>query len=167
MTSGYPPLPEPFAEALGEAAQTAEMAYRLVMTISDAVRRATQKRLTGREEELGEDVEKMAPSWSADQLRGHLGDDVLAVLVRGADRPQMARRLVGLQQAGVDLGVFLPQMGRMTAEVHQAVTANTVRIKAEGTDRWADLLRTSMPEGLVRDAILASPAWWVRRTLKA
>ncbi|WP_268254176.1 hypothetical protein [Streptomyces nojiriensis] len=42
MTSGYPPLSEPFAEALGEAAQTAAMAYRLVMTISDAVRRATQ-----------------------------------------------------------------------------------------------------------------------------
>ncbi|WP_405435519.1 hypothetical protein OG373_02670 [Streptomyces avidinii] len=61
MTSGYPPLPEPFAEALGEAAQTAAMAYRLVMTISDAVRRATQKRLTGTEEELGEDAKKMAP----------------------------------------------------------------------------------------------------------
>ncbi|MEU7604253.1 hypothetical protein AB0B78_39290 [Streptomyces sp. NPDC040724] len=40
---------------------------------------------------------------------------------------------------------FLPQMGRMTAGVHQAVTANTARIKAEGTDRWADLLRTTMP----------------------
>ncbi|MFJ3520786.1 hypothetical protein [Streptomyces sp. NPDC090131] len=159
MTSGYPPLPEPFAEALGEAAQTAAMAYRLVMTISDAVRRATQKRLTGTEEELGEDAEAMAPGWSADQLRGHLGDDILAVLMQGADWPQMARQLVGLQQAGVDLGVFLPQMGRMTAGVHQAVTANTARIKAEGTDRWADLLKSTMPEGLVRDAILASPAW--------
>ncbi|MFF1779983.1 hypothetical protein [Streptomyces virginiae] len=157
MTSGYPP--EPFAEALGEAAHTAAMAYRLVLAISDAVRRAAQKRLTGREEELGEDAEKMAPGWSADQLRGHLSDDVLAVLMQDADWPQMARRLVGLQQAGVDLGVFLPQMGRMTAGVHQAVTANAARIKAEGTDRWADLLEATMPEGLVRDAILASPAW--------
>ncbi|WP_371594545.1 hypothetical protein [Streptomyces virginiae] len=34
----YPPQPEPFAEA----AQTAAMAYRLVMTINDAVRRATR-----------------------------------------------------------------------------------------------------------------------------
>ncbi|MFB7900632.1 hypothetical protein ACFC1B_30500, partial [Streptomyces xiamenensis] len=159
MTSGYPPLPEPFAEALGEAAHTAAMAYRLVLAISDAVRRAAQKRLTGREEELGEDAEKMAPGWSADQLRGHLGDDILAVLMQDTDWPQMARQLVGLQQAGVDLGVFLPQMGRMTAGVHQAVTANNARIKAEGTDRWADLLRRSMPEGLVRDAILSSPAW--------
>ncbi|MER6251923.1 hypothetical protein ABT224_11200 [Streptomyces sp. NPDC001584] len=155
----YPPQPEPFAEDLGEAAHTAAMAYRLVMTITDAVRRATQKRLTGREEELGEDAEKMAPGWSADQLRGHLGDDILAVLMQGADWPQMARQLVGLQQAGVDLGVFLPQMGRMTAGVHQAVVANAARTKAEGTDRWADLLKTTMPEGLVRDAILASPAW--------
>ncbi|MFF7300592.1 hypothetical protein [Streptomyces sp. NPDC008265] len=46
----YPPQPEPFAEALAEAAQTAAMAYRLVMTINDAIRRATQKRLTGKEE---------------------------------------------------------------------------------------------------------------------
>ncbi|WP_158943673.1 hypothetical protein [Streptomyces sp. NRRL S-378] len=34
------------------------------MTISDAVRRAAQRR-TGREEELGEDAEAMAPGWSA------------------------------------------------------------------------------------------------------
>ncbi|MFJ8563284.1 hypothetical protein [Streptomyces sp. NPDC093514] len=81
------------------------MAYRLVMTISDVVRRATHKRLTGREVELGEDADAMAPGWSADQLRGHLGDDVLAALKQGADWPQMAQQLVGLLQAGVDLGV--------------------------------------------------------------
>ncbi|MCY0955295.1 hypothetical protein [Streptomyces sp. H27-S2] len=101
----------------------------------------------------------MAPGWSAGQLRGVLGDDVLAELMAGADWPVMARQLVGLQQAGVDLGTFLPQLGRMTAGVHQAVVANEALTKAEGTDRWADLLRTTMPAGLVRDAILASPAW--------
>ncbi|MFF7300593.1 hypothetical protein [Streptomyces sp. NPDC008265] len=101
----------------------------------------------------------MAPGWSADQLRGHLGDDILAVLMQGTDWPQLARQLVGLQQAGVDLGTLLPQMGRMTAGVHQAVVANAARTKAEGTDRWADLLKATMPEGVVRDAILASPAW--------
>lgn len=79
--------------------------------------------------------------------------------MEGADWPVMARQLVGLQQAGVDLGTFLPQMGRMTAGVHQAVMANAARTKAEGTDRWADLLTATMPAGLVRDAILASPAW--------
>ncbi|MFK0203986.1 hypothetical protein [Streptomyces lavendulae] len=155
----YPPQPEPFAEALGEAAQTAAMAYRLVMTINDAICRATQKRLTGKEEELSEDAVKMAPGWSADQLRGVIGDDILAELMQGADWPQLARQLVGLQQAGVDLGVLLPQMGRMTAGVHQAVVANAARTKAEGTDRWADLLKATMPEGVVRDAILSSPAW--------
>ncbi|MET9694244.1 hypothetical protein ABZY81_38475 [Streptomyces sp. NPDC006514] len=70
----------------------------------------------------------------------------------------MARQLVGLQQAGVDLAVFLPQMGWMTARVHQAVTANAARIEAEGVDRWVGLLKTTKPGGLVRDAILASPA---------
>ncbi|MFD3327282.1 hypothetical protein [Streptomyces sp. NPDC058701] len=50
-------------------------------------------------------------------------------------------------------------MGRRTAVVHQAVAAKIARAKVEGTDRWAALVRTTMPAGLVRDAILASPAW--------
>ncbi|GGS29794.1 hypothetical protein Snoj_26340 [Streptomyces nojiriensis] len=50
----------------------------------------------------------MDPSWSADQLRGHLGDDILAELMQGADWPQSACQLA-LQQAGVDLSVFLPR----------------------------------------------------------
>ncbi|MGW2989040.1 hypothetical protein ACWC83_32650, partial [Streptomyces goshikiensis] len=37
--------------------------------------------------------------------------------------------------------------------------ANAARTKAEGTDRWADRLKATMPAGLVRDAIIASPAW--------
>ncbi|WP_030299533.1 hypothetical protein [Streptomyces katrae] len=37
--------------------------------------------------------------------------------------------------------------------------ANIARTKAEGTDRWTDLLKSTMPEGLVRDAILSSSAW--------
>ncbi|WP_030852825.1 hypothetical protein [Streptomyces sp. NRRL F-4474] len=86
MTSGYPPLPEPFAGALGEAAHTAAMAHRLVLAISDAVRRAAQKRLTGRVEELGEDVERMAPGWSADQLRGELRSGMTQLLKSGSRR---------------------------------------------------------------------------------
>ncbi|MFE1788051.1 hypothetical protein ACFW7J_06575, partial [Streptomyces sp. NPDC059525] len=37
--------------------------------------------------------------------------------------------------------------------------ANQTRIQAAGNDRWADLLKATMPGGLVRDAILSSPAW--------
>ncbi|WP_328786603.1 MULTISPECIES: hypothetical protein [unclassified Streptomyces] len=108
------------------------------MTISDAVRRVTpRERPTGREEEPGEDVEKTAPGWSAGQLRGHLGDDALAVLMQGADWPQTARRLVGSEQDGVDLGVILPQMVRMTAGVHRAVTVNA------GSICWPPVCRTS------------------------
>ncbi|MFI8363614.1 hypothetical protein ACIGD1_26025 [Streptomyces sp. NPDC085612] len=41
----------------------------------------------------------------------------------------------------------------------QTVAAAPAGISGAGTDRWADLLMATMPEGLVRDAILASPAW--------
>lgn len=161
MTTPAPaaPLGEPFSEALSEAAQAAAVSVRLILTIADAVRRAAQKHHQGKEKELGPDAEELAGGWSAEQLRTVLPEGILNGLMAGGDWPLMARHLTSLQQAGVDLGVFLPNLGRMASAVEQAVARNTARIQAEGTDRWADLLRRTMPEGLVRDAILASPAW--------
>ncbi|MER6721772.1 hypothetical protein [Streptomyces halstedii] len=161
MTTPAPAQPpgEPFSEALSEAAQAAAMSVRLILRISDAVRRAAQKQHQGQEQEIGPDAEKLAEGWSAEQLRSVLPEGALHDLMADADWPLMARQLAGLQHAGVDLTTFLPHMGRMAAGVHQAVTANNARTKAEGTDRWADLLRRTMPEGMVRDAILASPSW--------
>lgn len=153
------PMGEPFSEALAEAAQSAAMSVRLLLTIADVVRRATQKHHRGTEQELGQDAEKLAPGWSADQLRGVLPDAILQSLIGGADWPVTARQLVSLQQAGVDMNVLLPQLGQVSRTVHDAVAANTARIRAAGTDRWADLLKQTMPQGLVRDAILASPTW--------
>ncbi|MFI2470995.1 hypothetical protein ACH475_32240 [Streptomyces globisporus] len=159
MTTPAAPPGEPFSEALSEAAQAAAMSVRLILTIADAVRRAAQKHHDGKEKELGPDAEELAEGWSAEQLRTVLPEGILNGLMAGADWPVMARHLASLQQAGVDLGVFLPNLGRMASAVEQAVARNTARIQAEGTDRWADLLRRTMPEGLVREAILASPAW--------
>ncbi|MFD5619216.1 hypothetical protein [Streptomyces yangpuensis] len=51
MTSGYPPLPEPFSAFLGVAAHTTAMACRLVLAVSDVVRRAALQRLAGRDED--------------------------------------------------------------------------------------------------------------------
>ncbi|MFI5481619.1 hypothetical protein ACIBAB_21120 [Streptomyces rubiginosohelvolus] len=153
------PLGEPLSEALSEAAQAAAMSVRLILTIADAVRRAAQKHHQGKEKELGPDAEELSGGWSAEQLRTVLPEGALNGLMAGADWPLMARHLASLQQAGVDLTTFLPNLGRMAAGVEQAVARNTARIQAEGTDRWADLLRATMPAGLVRDAILASPAW--------
>ncbi|MEU2795495.1 hypothetical protein [Streptomyces sp. NPDC007117] len=159
MTTPAAPLGEPFSEALSEAAQAAAMSVRLILTITDAVRRAAQKHHQGKEKELGADAEELAEGWSAEQLRTVLPEGALHGLMAGADWPLMARHLTSLQQAGVDLTTFLPNLGRMASAVEQAVARNTARIQTEGTDRWADLLRATMPEGLVRNAILASPAW--------
>ncbi|MFJ3914462.1 hypothetical protein [Streptomyces vinaceus] len=153
------PAIDPFAESMAEAVQTSAAAFRLMMTISDAVRRAAQRQRQGTEEELAEPEENLAPGWAADALRPLLDDRVLADLMSGQDWPAMARQMVGLQKAGVDLTTFLPQLGQAAKTVYQAVEANQARIQAAGTDRWADLLKKTMPDGLVRDAILASPAW--------
>ncbi|MFF7497168.1 hypothetical protein [Streptomyces rubiginosohelvolus] len=159
MTTPAAPPGEPLSEALSEAAQAAAMSVRLILTIADAVRRAAQKHHQGKEKELGPDAEELAGGWSAEQLRTVLPEGILNGLMAGADWPLMARHLASLQQAGVDLTTFLPNLGRMASAVEQAVARNTARIQTEGTDRWADLLRRTTPEGLVRDAILASPAW--------
>ncbi|MFJ6513443.1 hypothetical protein ACIQMO_16945 [Streptomyces sp. NPDC091406] len=167
------PLGEPFSEALAEAAQAAAMSVRLILTIADAVRRAAQKHHQGQEKELGPDAEKLAEGWSAEQLRTVLPENTLHDLMAGADWPLMARHLASLLQAGVDLTTFLPNLGSMASGVEQAVARNTACIRAEGTDRWADLLRRTMPEGLVRDAILAprpgptSPPRWATSTTRA
>ncbi|MFD4793207.1 hypothetical protein [Streptomyces anulatus] len=151
---------EPFSEALSEAAQAAGMSVRLILTIADAVRRASQKHHHGEEQELTEDLGQVAESWwSADELGKYLPASLLDHLTAGEDWPVMARQLMSLSRAGVDLTTFLPNLGTMASGVETAVAKNIFRTKAEGTDRWADLLRTTIPEGLVRDAILASPAW--------
>ncbi|MEV6581203.1 hypothetical protein AB0M92_23885 [Streptomyces sp. NPDC051582] len=153
------PAIDPFAESMAEAAQTSAAAFRLMMAISDAVRRAAQKMRTGAEEELAEGEEELAPDWAADALRPLLDGGVLSDLMAGEDWPRLAGQMAGLQRAGVDLTTSLPQLGQMAKTVHQAVEANQARISAAGSARCADLLKTTMPEGLVRDAILASPAW--------
>ncbi|MEV6957295.1 hypothetical protein [Streptomyces sp. NPDC051183] len=154
-----PAAVDPFAESMAEAAQSAAAAFRLMLTISDAVRRAAQKLRQGEEAELADGEEKLAPGWAADALRPLLDEGALADLMSGQDWPRMAGQMVLLQRAGVNLTTFLPQLGGVAKTVYQAVEANQARISAAGTDRWADLLKATMPEGLVRDAILASPAW--------
>ncbi|MGW6290131.1 hypothetical protein [Streptomyces sp. NPDC055107] len=151
---------EPFSEALSEAAQAAGMSVRLILTIADAVRRASQKHHHSQEQDLSEDLGQVAePWWSADEFGKHLPSSLPDHLTGSEDWPVMARQLISLSHAGVDLATFLPNLGTVPSGVEQAVARNTARIQAEGTDRWADLLRTTIPEGLVRDAILASPAW--------
>ncbi|PVC80858.1 hypothetical protein DBP19_35050 [Streptomyces sp. CS090A] len=154
------PLGEPLSEALSEAAQAAAMSVRLILTIADAVRRAAQRHHDGKEKELPDGYAKHAEDrWAAAELGKHLPTSLLDHLAGSADWPVMARQLMSLAHAGVDLTTFLPNLGTMAAGVERAVAHNAARTKAEGTDRWADLLRATIPEGLVRDAILSSPAW--------
>ncbi|MFE7053012.1 hypothetical protein ACFVAM_32140 [Streptomyces californicus] len=153
------PLGEPVSESLSEAAQAAAMSVRLILTIADAVRRASQKHHQGKEQELPEnDARRAEDGWAADELGNHLPTALLTHLTTSPDWPVMARQLLSLSHAGVDLPAFLPHLGQMASGVERAVARNTARTKAEGTDRWADLLRAIMPQGLVRDAILSSPA---------
>nr|AAD46519.1 putative antibiotic production activating factor [Streptomyces griseus] len=136
------------------------MSVRLILTIADAVRRASQKHHHGQEHDLPDDIGQMAQSWwSADELGKHLPGSLLDHLTNTPDWPVTARQLVSLSRAGVDLTQFLPNLATMAAGVERAVARNTARTKTEGTDRWADLLRTTLPDGLVRNAILASPTW--------
>ncbi|MFH9820177.1 hypothetical protein [Streptomyces sp. NPDC017230] len=147
---------EAYAEAAAEAVQTAVMAYRLVKTIMDAVRRQQQKR-AGKEDELP-DAEKAAAE-ASEEVKKFLPDDISAALLEGADWPQLAQQLMALKRAGVDLETMLPRVGEITVTVRDQVAANAERVAREGTEEWAKVLRERLPAGPVREAILSSPAW--------
>ncbi|MET8379310.1 hypothetical protein [Streptomyces microflavus] len=98
------PLGEPFSEALSEAAQAAAMSVRLILTIADAVRRAAQRHHDGKEKELPDGYGKHAEDrWAAVELGKHLPADLLDHLAGSPDWPVMARQLMSLAHAGVDL----------------------------------------------------------------
>ncbi|MFF2542893.1 hypothetical protein ACFVUY_10020 [Kitasatospora sp. NPDC058063] len=154
MTMSYPG--EPFADAAGEAVQTSAAAVRLVLAVSDAVRRAAQRR-SGREHPLP--PTDQAVSEAAGDLKALLTPDLAWMLMSGPDWPVMAQQLVALRRSGVDLEQFLPRVGDIAVSVRDAVLADLARNAAERTHEWAGLLRASMPAGAVREAILASPMW--------
>ncbi|MGW2181267.1 hypothetical protein ACWCXX_24840 [Streptomyces sp. NPDC001732] len=147
---------EAFVDASAEAVQTAVMAFRLMTAIADAVRRH-QQRKAGKEEELPP-VEEAVPGIS-EELKKALPPDISAVLLEGADWPQLAQQLMALKRAGVDLEMMLPRVGEITVTVRDQVTAHEARVAREGTETWAKALRETLPAGPVREAILSSPAW--------
>ncbi|MFI8365269.1 hypothetical protein ACIGD1_34595 [Streptomyces sp. NPDC085612] len=147
---------EPFAEATGEAVQTAVMSVRLVLAIADAVRRHQQRRNKA-EQELPP-ADKAAVE-AKEELKDLLPADISAALLKGADWPQLAQQLMALKQAGVDLEQLLPRVGEIAVTVREQVEANADRVAREGTGQWEKMLRETLPAGPVREAILSSPGW--------
>ncbi|MYX18388.1 hypothetical protein GTY67_34530 [Streptomyces sp. SID8374] len=147
---------EAFTAAAAEAVQTSVMAFRLMMAIADAVRRQQQK-AAGKEEELPP-AEK-ASSEAAEKVKKFLSPDIGTALLNGADWPQLAQQLMALSTAGVDLEALLPRVAEITVTVRDAVAANAAQVAREGTEKWENLLRETLPTGPVREAILSSPAW--------
>ncbi|MFB6842225.1 hypothetical protein [Streptomyces sp. NPDC056361] len=148
---------EPFAEAAGEAVQTAVMSVRLVMAIADAVRRHQQRQKKGVEEELP--PAEQAKEDAKAELKDLLPADISTALLSGADWPQLAQQLMALKKAGVDLEQLLPRVGEIAVTVRDQVAANAERVAKEGTGEWERMLRETLPSGPVREAILSSPTW--------
>ncbi|MCJ0870200.1 hypothetical protein [Streptomyces sp. AP-93] len=152
-----PEQQEPFAESAGEALQTAVMSVRLVMAIADAVRRHQQRKMKGEEDELLPAAQTAVDA--QEELKGLLPSDISAALLKDADWPQMAQQLMALKKAGVDLEQLLPRVGEIAVSVRDQVAANEARVAGEGTGQWERMLRETLPAGMVREAMLSSPAW--------
>ncbi|WP_392892926.1 hypothetical protein [Streptomyces sp. LN699] len=148
---------DPFAEAAGEAVETAVTSVRLVLAIADAVRRHQQRKAKGAAQEPAP-AEQAANDAKA-ELKDLLPADLSAALLKGADWPQLAQQLMALKTAGVDLEQLLPRVGEIAVSVRDQVAANHERIAREGTGQWEKTLRETLPAGPVREAILSSPAW--------
>ncbi|MFF4330721.1 hypothetical protein ACFYZT_29975 [Streptomyces sp. NPDC001591] len=148
---------EPFAEAAGEAVETAVMAVRLVMAIADAVRRHQQRRKKGAEKELP--PAERAAGEAKEALKDLLPQDISLALTGEADWPRLAQQLMALKDAGVDLEQLLPRVGEIAVTVRDSVAVNAERMAREGTGEWEKTLRETLPAGPVREAILSSPTW--------
>ncbi|MGW0188120.1 hypothetical protein ACWDV7_20445 [Streptomyces sp. NPDC003362] len=132
------------------------MAARLVLFIADAVRRQQQRRHQGTEEVLPPAAQ--AVSEASAEVRSMMPPEVSAALMAGADWPQFAQQLIALRRAGVDLDVFLPQVGEIAATVRDAVAEQTMAASGS-TGEWERVLRETLPAGPAREAILSSQAW--------
>ncbi|MFD4660615.1 hypothetical protein ACFWP2_33950 [Kitasatospora sp. NPDC058444] len=154
MSMPYPG--EPFAEPVDEAGQTSAVAVRLVLAVADAVRRSAQRRAGG--EQALPAADQAVPEAAGD-VKALVAPAVAWALMSDPDWPVMARQLVALRRAGVDLEGFLSRVGDLAVSVRSAVEANAARSAAEGTQEWARLLRSTLPASTVREAILSSPTW--------
>ncbi|MEU4038665.1 hypothetical protein [Streptomyces collinus] len=150
------PSGDPFTDASVEAAQIVSMAVRLTMAIAEAARRRAQQQ-AGVQDAVPP-VEDAVPA-AQEALTRLLPPDLSDLLLKGADWPQMAQQLMALQQAGVDLALFVPQLGEMAASVHQAVLAQAASVVRDPAEHWTTAVRETLPAGPVREAILSSPQW--------
>jgi hypothetical protein len=156
MGTPTPGMPgEPFAEAAGEAVQTAVMAVRLMTAITDAVRRHQQRKNKGEEDALPPAEDAVAEMGEA--LKKLFPPDISTALMAGADWPLMAQQLLALQRAGVDMADYLPRVGEVAVMVRDSVAAKNTDEGVEG--EWVSVLRETLPAGPVREAILSSPRW--------
>ncbi|MFG2819580.1 hypothetical protein ACGFX4_09155 [Kitasatospora sp. NPDC048365] len=151
-----PDQSDTFAAAVGEAVETSAVAVRLVLAIADAVCVAAEAR-TGRS--VPEVPDGQALSEAAGDLRTALPSDVSTALIRSAAWPTVAKQLVALRRAGVDLEDFLPRVGRIAVGVRDTVLAGAARPAAAPLGYWGDLVERTLPSGPVREAVLASPRW--------
>ncbi|WP_345695738.1 hypothetical protein [Kitasatospora terrestris] len=148
---------DPFAEAVGDAVETAAMAVRLLLSVADAVRLAAEARA---HRSTPSSPAAQAVAEAAGDLRAHLPPDIVTALVRGAEWPRTAQQLVALRGAGVDLETFLPEVGQVAAGVRDEVLAKAALRRGTSPEGpWASLLRDAFPDDAVRDAILASQTW--------
>ncbi|MFF0450887.1 hypothetical protein ACFYT4_31660 [Streptomyces sp. NPDC004609] len=105
------------------------MAVRLILTVTDAVRRAARRHHCGTDTDdepgLGEDAAKLAPGWAADTLRTTLPGDILTDLTASPAWPQLAGQLAALQHAGVDMTAGGLEVGQHQPPPDDAATAAT------------------------------------------
>lgn len=157
-------------EAVGESVQTAVVAVKLLLAVSKAVREQVAKAEAARAAAEGDAAaaeqaasELLAAEEAAvseadlqaavEAVKRSFPADVASAVLRDGRWREMAVQIATLSAAGVDLGVLMPQLGEVASSVRDAVAS-----KAE-VDGWGQVLREAMPAGLVREAILTSPAW--------
>ncbi|MFF4291009.1 hypothetical protein ACFY0R_37800 [Streptomyces sp. NPDC001633] len=152
----------PFEVAAGQAAQSAVMSVRLLISIATALRTNVEREATAADPSLAEKVDRlrqMEPEPDAQELSERYGamvresfsPQLAEALVTAEQWPQMAAELHQLERAGIDVRSFLGDASQAAERVMRAIAPTTA-------ERWERTVRSHLPDATA-EALVSSEQW--------
>ncbi|MER6845816.1 hypothetical protein [Streptomyces platensis] len=152
----------PFEVAAGQAAQSAVMSVRLLISIATALRANVEREAAAADPDLAEKVARLRQMERepdaqtineryAAMVRETFRPELAEGLLAAEQWPQMAAELHQLERAGVDVRVFLGDASQVAERVMQSVAPTTAQ-------RWERTVRSHLPQETA-DALMSAEQW--------
>ncbi|UWS77546.1 hypothetical protein [Streptomyces noursei] len=152
----------PFEVAAGQAAQSAFMSLRLLISIGTVLRSSVEKEAAAADPDRAEKVRRlraMEPELSPQEIsdryaamvRETFRPELAEALVNAEQWPQMAAELHQLDRAGVDVRSFLGDASRTAERIMREMAPTTA-------ERWERTVRSHLPTETA-EALVSAEEW--------